>query len=349
MTNKLKFMKYKNTAYLLFLLCFPSLGLTQMLDDVIDELKSIKSKNYNFYLDSKHSEKYDIYTLKTKELNKDIYGKVQTVNFKNLKGNKTLVTEDQQKILKSVNSILEKYNYSPFSSSPKENAYVFQKVESDTITNYLQLYIPQNSNEFCNITYIEVAREINYLNDRSFEDYRNNMAEDRWQDCAKLFFEGNSPPGLHFSNYYDYGFSHQAAEGKKYISLIAREDKTWELLGQKLNYVLRKDSCYKFSVDLRNENKFKAPTRSKKKEVKFYDKELVLTVSLATNLCYPDQVIYKSEKVTNSEWETYEIQFTPNKDFNFIIFEANYADGKAGNGNIMMDNISDIKSTSCKN
>jgi len=341
-------MKFKNACYLIILACFPYVSFSQVVDDVIDEIRSIKSKNYNFYLERNTTELYGKYELEVDGLKEDVYGNVQTVIFKNIKGSKTLNSDDIQKILNNISYILEENEYAILASKPEDNTYVFQKLESEMTTHYFELYIPTFSNEYCEIIYTLGSNEITYLNDRSFEEYRSSTEEKSWQDCARDIFEGNSPPGIHYTDSYTYGFSHPASEGKQYISLIARDNKTWELLGQKLNYALKKDSCYRFSVDLRHEDEFESFTKSNKNEKQFYDTKLLLTVSLSEGLCYPDQVIYRSEAIWNTEWEKYEIQFIPTQDYNFIIFEANYANGQPGNGNIMMDNLSDIKSTTCK-
>ena len=129
-----------------------------------------------------------------------------------------------------------------------------------------------------------------------------------------------------------WGVYQKPTEGSTYIGLITRENKTWETIGQKLSKSLKRNRCYKFTVDLSH-----SPTYAS------YSKPTRLRVWLGKSKCSKDKLIASSPTITHYEWKTYEFMFsTEDSDYDYIIIEAYYREPSLNyyRGNILIDNFS---------
>lgn len=129
-----------------------------------------------------------------------------------------------------------------------------------------------------------------------------------------------------------WGEYEESYQGETYIGLICRENSTFEAIGQKLSGVLKKGECYEMSIYLAKGSTYAG-----------YNKALKLRVWLGKNVCQKSQVIFISKEVEHSAWKKYQIEFTPDEDYQYFRIEAFYKDGNFSyKGNILIDNISNI-------
>lgn len=164
------------------------------------------------------------------------------------------------------------------------------------------------------------------LDNPSFEGEAEDATMPRgWLQC-KL---GTTPDILPGS----WGVYNEASDGETYMGLITRSDKTWESIGQRLSRPLEKDICYEMSVDLAHSKTYTG-----------YNRPVKLRVWGGKTRCSRGQLLWESEIVNHSDWETYEFFFEPRGLYNYIIFEAYFPDDEVvpHKGNILVDDISEI-------
>jgi hypothetical protein len=164
-----------------------------------------------------------------------------------------------------------------------------------------------------------------HLNNPSFEDEPADATIPMgWFGCQR----GTTPeimPGF-------WGVYDDASEGDTYVGIITRENGTFESIGQRLSEKLKKDNCYQFSLEL-----------SHSKFYSGYNGVIRLRIWIGSEKCEKTQLIYQSEPIESSEWETYVVKFTAKNDSNYITMEAFYKENPFSfKGNILIDNISPI-------
>ena len=122
-------------------------------------------------------------------------------------------------------------------------------------------------------------------------------------------------------------------DGRTCLALVTREDGTTEDVGQRLPAVLKKDSCYTFSVYLANAPKYVG-----------YNLPVRLRIWGGAKAGQKTELLAASPLVNNSEWKVFKFQFVPTQNIEAVTFEAFYAPGTIFKyrGNILLDNCSEI-------
>ena len=161
-----------------------------------------------------------------------------------------------------------------------------------------------------------------------------------WTSCG---FEYTTPPDVQPGRF---GVTAKAAQGQSYISMVTRADKTWEGLSQKLPETLKKDSCYEFSISLmRAPNLVSATAKSDKAQL--FAAACRLSVFGGGKSCR-GKLLVETPPIRESKWLRYRLKFSPQEDINWIYFEAAYSGDVPENGNIMLDDLSDIILIPCE-
>ena len=110
-----------------------------------------------------------------------------------------------------------------------------------------------------------------------------------------------------------WGVKQKPKEGKSYIGLTAREDKTYESISCKLPSPLLKDSCYNFKVDLCKSSSYAG-----------YNKAGVFRIWAGTKYCEKVQLLAVSEPISNLYWKNFVFTFIAKDEFEFISIECYY-------------------------
>ena len=121
------------------------------------------------------------------------------------------------------------------------------------------------------------------------------------------------------------------SDGDTYAGLITRENGTYEGIGQRLSQKLKANSCYYFNFDLAYSASYVG-----------YNTPIKLRIYIGSKRKSKDQLIYESAPVDNLEWEVNEVEFTPDKDYQYLILEVHSHSGSDLGGNVLIDNISMI-------
>jgi hypothetical protein len=165
-----------------------------------------------------------------------------------------------------------------------------------------------------------------YLNNASFEGIPQDATVPAgWFSCEL----GTTPdilPGA-------WGVYQEASEGDTYVGLITRDDGTWESIGQRLSSSLKAKECYSFTLDLAHSKTYAT-----------YNNPLKLRIWGGTNRCTKSQLLLETDFIKDTDWETYEVDFTAKTTLNYILIEAHYTTRNFSyRGNVLVDNISPIK------
>lgn len=184
--------------------------------------------------------------------------------------------------------------------------------------------------------------QVIYLQNPSFEDQpRAGRTPQGWADCGH---SQESPPDV--QPYGGFNVTRPAQDGRTYVGLVSRDNKTWEAVAQKLTEPLKKDGCYKFSLHACRSLTYMSPTRKNQSQPTNFNKGLVLRIWGGNNYCDRAELLDElKESVEHTDWKEYKFEFSPkNSDYTFICIEAYYKTPTFSwyNGNILIDNASEI-------
>jgi len=183
------------------------------------------------------------------------------------------------------------------------------------------------------------AQTVIRLQNPSFEwdDSAAGTAPGGWIDLGS---DNETPPDIQPGWF---GVKMQAQEGKNYMGLVVRDNNTWEGIGQKLNGWMRKDSTYTFSLWLARSNVYESISRLTGAEIN-YNAPTVLKIWGVNTRTNEEELLAESTAIGHSVWTRYTFTLQPIKsDYDEIDLMAYYpSESKGKNGNLLIDNCSDI-------
>ncbi len=171
-----------------------------------------------------------------------------------------------------------------------------------------------------------------------------------WGDCAKYYFPNETPPDIHGNNTDLFSVKNNPQEGSTFLGMVARElSESWEMVSQRLEKNLIAGRCYEFKVHLAKADVYLSGIK-KKGDAKYnFDKPLKLRIWGSSFACKKTQLLSESPMVDHKEWREYSFKFKPKADYSFILLEVFYKTPVLVpyNGNILIDNASDIVEIAC--
>jgi len=169
-----------------------------------------------------------------------------------------------------------------------------------------------------------------------------------WFDCGAILFPTATPPDIHkgSSNFWENELT--TAHGKTYITLVVRDDDSYETVSQRMKGTLKADKCYDFSISLARSKKYISLTKTSGKMANF-NQPAVLRIWGGSSSCDNAELLAESEPVANTDWEEYRFKIEPTEDHTHITLEAFYKTPVlfGYNGNVCIDNASIFKLISC--
>lgn len=153
-----------------------------------------------------------------------------------------------------------------------------------------------------------------------------------WQ--VWCLFESKSTPDIHghFTNFWNTGT--QPFHGETFVGLVAREDSTWECLGQYLEEPLQAEGTYALSITVCQDPGFLG-----------FMNPTVIRI-WGTNEEYGfEELLATSEPVINPKWKEYTFDLLPSKSYQYLIIQAYYpADSIVPtSGHVLIDNARLVK------
>jgi len=333
----------------------PNKAQCQEVNEIENCISFHKSKNFKYYTDWVENEFNSEYTFVLDEADVLISGNLKLLQFENTKKNKYLALPDKKLIFNCIEGLCLKHGLKLQYASFENGTFTFKKEEEDGYDRYFELYIPDTSEDYLQVVIMHEAEKFEIqdsivLRDKSFEEYKYPFRIDpysykkqetpfnAWINYAPEY----SPPELHFSDEINWGFKHPASEGNKYISLVTRDDESYEVIGQKLTSPLENDSSYMMSFDIRFDDRYKSGLKNSNGAEVYFDTYVCLKITISMESDYINQTIFLSPPIKNRDWKQINFQFVPDRDYDVIKFEAVNNTGVIDNGNLMIDNLSNI-------
>jgi hypothetical protein len=193
------------------------------------------------------------------------------------------------------------------------------------------------------------------IKNKSFEDVdiiiKKKFNVKYWSDCGRINFGLISAPDIHKSNNKkEWGVIAKASDGENFLGLVVRDDMTYESISQKLTQPMKKGRCYRLCVDLARSEFYLSHSILTKKEEN-YITPCVLKLYGGYENCSDAILLAKTGEIHHFEWKNYEFNISTVYEIDYITLEAYYYNQKtdqAYNGNILIDNLSDLEEIDCK-
>ncbi len=173
-----------------------------------------------------------------------------------------------------------------------------------------------------------------------------------WGDCAPYYFRNETPPDIHSINSDFFGVHKSAIDGNTFVGMVTRGgNETWEMISQRLSSALLPDKCYEFKIMLARAEKYLSKERRDTSHFYNFNKPVKLRIWGGVSACRKTQLLAESDPVVNTDWKEYTFRFKPKELYTYILFEVFYKTPVLipYNGNILMDNASDIVEIPCPN
>lgn len=162
-----------------------------------------------------------------------------------------------------------------------------------------------------------------------------------WNSCL---FVHESFPEIHADTTSFYKVKKNAADGRNFLGLVTRRNKTYESVDQNLSTPLRKGKCYLVSLYLAQSKLISGSISDIRI---FYTHPITLKVAGTNKNCREEQIFFQSEAIDHRNWLPIVFHFTPNKDFKQIRLIASPAQSEDyKDGNILIDYVS-VESVTC--
>jgi len=172
-----------------------------------------------------------------------------------------------------------------------------------------------------------------------------------WHDCGALIFPDATPPDIHDgkSNYWKTEVV--ASHGRTYMTIVVREDDSYETVSQKLMGTLKKDQCYRFSINLTKSKTYLSATKSSQSFEKNFTQPAVLRIWGGLSHCDTQELLAESDPVTNTSWKSYDFIVKPTSNFTHLTLEAFFVTPTlvGYNGHICVDKASHFTEVDCDN
>lgn len=161
-----------------------------------------------------------------------------------------------------------------------------------------------------------------------------------WHFCGP---PQETPPDVHPSG--AFGIQKKAAHGQTYIGLVVRDNGTTEKISQRLETPLIAGQTYRFQCYAARPEIYRSISRSTMQPDSFT--RAIRLRLWGVQHCEKMLLLGSTPLITNTEWQLYHFEFTPDQTINGIMFEAWYdTDETYYNGGIFLDLVSPIyKST----
>lgn len=170
-----------------------------------------------------------------------------------------------------------------------------------------------------------------------------------WKDCGAIEFPDATPPDIHKGNSGFWENNVPTADGKTYMTIVVREDDSYESVSQKMIGTLKADQCYRFSIQLVMSKQYLSATKSNQNTLSNFTNPAVLRVYGGSYACESAELLGESNPVTNTTWQEYEFDIRPSQDYGYVTLQAFFVTPVlAGyNGHVCVDNASMFREVDC--
>ena len=182
------------------------------------------------------------------------------------------------------------------------------------------------------------AKPISFTNP-SFEDSpKQGQPPVGWFDLGAV---EETPPDVQPNGVF--GVVQTPQHGGTFLGLVVRDNATVESIGQRMKTSLLKNVPYQFSLWACRSEFYNSVSRMTNKSAN-YNTPAILELWGANEDGSINQKLAESPTLSQTNWGKIDFDFTPSNDYVFFIIKAFYTKGSMPyNGNVLVDNISEIK------
>jgi len=169
-----------------------------------------------------------------------------------------------------------------------------------------------------------------------------------WFDCGAIMFPEATPPDIHKGSSFFWENELSTSHGKTYVTLVVRDDDSYESISQKVLGTLKEGQCYDFTIHLARSKKYMSATK-KSNKISNFNQPAVLRVWGGTSTCHLGELLAESIPVANTDWQKYHFDIEPTEDYTHVTLEAFFQTPVlfGYNGNVCIDNAGLFKLISC--
>ena len=185
---------------------------------------------------------------------------------------------------------------------------------------------------------------------------RFNRGPRGWQDCGAF---GETPPDVQpnpniaFGDKPFFDVTLPAQDGATYMGMVVRDNDTQEAVSQRLMAPIEGGKCYEMSLFLARSETYLSQGRSdddsESTDMVDFTKPIKLRIYGGNSYCQKAELLGETPLVENTDWKEYNLRFEPTTNHRFILIQAFYKTPTLFpyNGNILVDNLSDIVPIPC--
>ena len=178
-----------------------------------------------------------------------------------------------------------------------------------------------------------------------------------WQKGVRIFSAQWNTPDI-LPHPMGWKVEHEAIEGNTYLSLVVRNDGSYEVLGQYFESPLEEGKCYEVNVQLAYSRTFvsdKDPFESMREQAyrfeQAYDTPAVFQI-LGRNAEDDEVLLAETPPVDHEDWMGYDLFIYADQPYEYMVIRA-YFDGDPDRwepyyfGHILLDDLSDVFEVEC--
>lgn len=199
----------------------------------------------------------------------------------------------------------------------------------------------------------QVDSNIIKLKNPSFEDTPGCCKSPKeWMDCGS---RDQTPPDIQPmppGHELLFNVNQRPYDGSTYIDMVVRSNNTFESIGQKLSSPLLANQCYKLKIYLCMSFELQSGINYDSYNKKYnFNSPAILRIFGGNEKCERESLLTQSSMIDHIDWKEYSFILKPETNYKYLILEAFYSNSetKPYNGNILLDNASDLMQIPCNN
>jgi hypothetical protein len=170
-----------------------------------------------------------------------------------------------------------------------------------------------------------------YLTNPSFEGYNNlGVVPKAWEDFSD---KRESPPDIQPGFF---GVHRKAKDGKTFVGMVYRDNKTHEAIGQYLPLPLQAGETYSFKLHVAKGIELNSLSRLTKRMI-YYDSPVALTIIGYDKTCEIGKILATSDEIELKVWHELTFLLKPNFAVDHIIIKCGPPLEMIGNGAVFID------------
>ena len=179
------------------------------------------------------------------------------------------------------------------------------------------------------------SQQPNLLKNGSFENQeeRHSIIPQDWINCG---FPGESPPDVFSTNMNEFRVQHEPCAGNLFLHMVARDNNTYEQLGQEL--LLEKGKRYRLTANVAKAELTLSTSRITNQTESYTDPIHVL-FSGGVDICQPSQIIHQTALLESTDWVSIDVTFEAETQLTYFMITASFGELAPRNGNVLVDNV----------